>query len=136
MPSDYAALILVGGYGWAQDDVAGKVVPIVQNAIDKGIIVGAICNAASFLAKHGFLNGIRHTGNGVDQLKLWGGARYTNEAGYVNAQAVSDSKIVTANGSGYLEFARELLMLLEVDPKEKIEGFYQFQKVGLADLTK
>lgn len=136
MPSDYAALILVGGYGWAHDEVAGKVVPIVQNAIGKGIIVGAICNAASFLAKHGFLNGIRHTGNGMDQLKLWGGARYTNEAGYVNVQAVSDGKIVTANGSGYLEFARELLTLLDVDPKEKIEGFYQFHKVGFAELTK
>ena len=43
-----------------------------RQAIKKGSIVGAICNAASFLAKHGFLNEIKHTGNGLEQLQLWG----------------------------------------------------------------
>ncbi len=62
MPEDYAALILVGGFGWATP-IADKVVSIVKHAIEKGKIVGAICNAASFMAKHGFLNNIKHTGN-------------------------------------------------------------------------
>ena len=31
----------------------------------------------TFLATHGFLNHVRHTGNGVDQLKLRGGKAYT-----------------------------------------------------------
>ena len=35
--------------------------------------VAAICNGASFLAKHGFLNTVKHTGNGPEQLRLWGG---------------------------------------------------------------
>ena len=65
MPADYAALVLIGGF------------------------VGAICNAASWMAKQGLLNNIKHTGNGIDQLKLWGGNNYTNEAGYVNEQAVT-----------------------------------------------
>lgn len=73
MPDEYAALILIGGYGWLDDKTTDKVVPIVKTTIEKGIIVGAICNAASFLAKHGFLNNIKHTGNGLEQLKLWGG---------------------------------------------------------------
>ena len=63
MPDDYAALVLIGGFGWLDEKEADKVVPIVRRAIEKGIIVGAICNAASFLAKHGFLNEIKHTGN-------------------------------------------------------------------------
>ena len=108
MPNDYAALVLIGGFGWLDELEADKVVPIVRRVIKKGIIVGAICNAASFLAKHGFLNEIKHTGNGLEQLQLWGGGNYTNKAGYMNEQAVSDKRIVTANGTGYLEFACKL----------------------------
>lgn len=133
MPDDYAALVLVGGFGWLDEQAAAKVVPIVRKAIEKGVIVGAICNAASFLAKHGFLNAVTHTGNGLEQLQLWGGSNYTNTKGYVNKQAVSDSRIVTANGTGYLEFAKELLLLLENDSVARIEMFYRFNKEGLVN---
>ena len=43
-----------------------------------------------------------------DRLQLWGGGNYTNKAGYMNEQAVSDKRIVTANGTGYLEFAKDV----------------------------
>ncbi len=134
MPDEYAALILIGGYGWLDNETANKVVPIVSQAIEKDCIIGAICNAASFLGKHGFLNNIKHTGNGLNQLKLWGGNNYTNQAGYINKQAVNDKCIVTANGTGELEFAKELLLLLENDTPEQIERFYHFNKEGFAKL--
>lgn len=134
MPEDYAALVLIGGFGWTKPELADPVVPIVRKAIQTGKIMGAICNAASFLAQHGFLNDIRHTGNGIGQLKLWGGDNYTNEAQYVHEQAVSDRRIVTANGSAALEFARELLLLLENDTPEHIEMYYQFNKQGFCSL--
>ena len=129
MPEDYAALVLIGGFGWATP-LADKVVPIVKCAIERGKVVGAICNGASFMAKHGFLNDVKHTGNGIDQLKQWGGANYTNFAGYTHAQAVRDKNIVTANGSATLEFAKELLLLLDNDTPERIEMYYQFNKQG------
>lgn len=133
MPDDYTALVLIGGYGWLTP-IADEVKPIVRTAIEKGKIVGAICNGASFMAKCGFLNNVRHTGNGVEQLKLWGGENYTNPDGYIHAQAVSDRNIVTANGSGALEFAKELLLLLENDTPERIEMYYQFNKQGFCAL--
>ena len=133
MPDDYAALVLIGGFGWSTP-VAERVVPIVEKAVEKGKIVGAICNAASFMAKHGFLNAVKHTGNGLDQLKIWGGENYTNPEGYIHAQAVSDGNIVTANGSATLEFAKELLTLLENDTLERIEMYYQFNKQGFCNL--
>lgn len=133
IPDDYAALVLIGGFGWATP-VAEQVAPIVRNAIARGKIVGAICNAASFMAKCGFLNNVRHTGNGVEQLKLWGGENYANPEGYANVQAVSDKNIVTANGSASLEFAKELLLLLENDSPERIEMYYQFNKQGFCAL--
>lgn len=135
MPEDYAALVLIGGFGWATP-IADKVVPLVKHAIDKGKIVGAICNAASFMAKHGFLNKIKHTGNGIEQLKIWGGENYNNPDGYVNAQAASDANIVTANGSATLEFTKELLLLLANDTPERIEMYYQFNKHGFCALFK
>ena len=133
MPDDYAALVLIGGYGWLTP-VADKVTPIVRKALDKGIIVGAICNGASFMAKHGFLNDVKHTGNGLEQLKLWGREAYTNLEGYIHQQAVSDGGIVTANGSGVLEFTKELLLLLENETPERIEMYYQFNKQGFCAL--
>ncbi len=133
MPDDYAALVLIGGFGWTTS-IADMVVPIVKQAIEKGKIVGAICNAASFLAKHGVLNTVKHTGNGLEQLKLWGGDNYTNSNGYVHTQAVCDNNIVTANGSATLEFTRELLLLLENDTPERIEMYYQFNKQGFCNL--
>jgi len=135
MPDDYAALILIGGFGWATPE-ADKVVPIVAKAVAGGKIVGAICNAASFMAKHGFLNNVAHTGNGIDQLRLWGGGNYTNAGMYRQEQAVSDKNIVTANGSATLEFARELLTLLDNDTPERIEMYYRFNKQGFCELFK
>lgn len=135
IPDNYAALILIGGFGWTTP-IADKVVPIVRQAIEKGIVIGAVCNGASFMAKHGFLNDIKHTGNGLEQLKLWGGENYTNPDGYVHAQAVCDRNIVTANGSATLEFAKELLLLLENDTPEHIEMYYQFNKQGFCELFK
>ncbi|WP_036879132.1 type 1 glutamine amidotransferase family protein [Xylanibacter oryzae] len=129
IPEDYAALILIGGDQWKSKD-AERVAPIVSDAIKQGKVVGGICAGASFMAAHGFLNNVNHTGNGVDNLKEWGGDNYTNEVGYMNSQAVSDNNIVTANGTGCLEFTRELLLLLKADTSEKINQFYDFQKNG------
>lgn len=133
MPDDYAALVLVGGYGWLTP-AADEVVPVVRKAVEDGKIVGAICNGASFMARAGFLNNVRHTGNGLDQLRLWGGDSYTNPEGYEHLQAVADGRIVTANGSGVLEFTRELLLLLENDTPERIEMYYQFNRRGFCAL--
>ncbi|MDE6177516.1 MAG: DJ-1/PfpI family protein [Paramuribaculum sp.] len=135
MPVDYAALVLIGGYGWLTP-VADKVAPIIRKALDKGRIVGAICNGASFMAKHGFLNSVKHTGNGLDQLRMWGGEVYSNSGSYIHQQAVSDGGIVTANGSGVLEFTKELLLLLENDTPERVEMYYQFNKQGFCSLFK
>lgn len=133
MPDDYAAIVLIGGFGWLSPD-AVEVVPIVWKAIDRRKIVGAICNGASFMAKAGFLNNVRHTGNGLQQLELWGGDNYTNPGGYVHQQAVSDGGIVTANGSGVLEFTKELLLLLENDTPDRIDMYYQFNRQGFCAL--
>lgn len=133
MPDDYAALVLIGCFGWSTP-VADQVKYIVKKAVEKDCVIGAICNAASWMARHGFLNAVKHTGNGLEQLKIWGCDNYTNPEGYIHAQAISDNNIVTANGSATLEFAKELLTLLENDTPERIEMYYQFNKQGFCTL--
>ena len=130
LPADYAALVLIGGMQW-QSEEAEQVVPLVEDALRKGKIVGGICNASLFLGAHGFLNQVKHTSNTLPLLKQWAGDRYTNEAGYIEKQAVSDQKIVTANGTGYIEFTRELLLLLEADTPDRIEIACDFHKNGM-----
>ena len=53
-----------------------------------------------------------------------------NEVEEETKQAVSDKNIVTANGTGHLEFTRELLLLLHADTPEKIEAAYDYYKNG------
>lgn len=135
MPADYAALILIGGMSWFADE-AEQLVPVVKKAIDDGKIVGAICNGSVFLGKHGFLNKVKHTSNGLELLKDYAGANYNNESGYIHQQAVSDKNIVTANGSGYLEFSKEILSLLDADTAEVIDEYYDYFKIGFCELYK
>lgn len=129
LPDECAGLILIGGLSWQAPD-ADAVAALVREALSRGILVGAICNACSFLAAHGFLNDVRHTGNTVDMLREWGGAHYTGEARFEERQAVRDGNTVTANGSGQLEFTRECLLRLEADTPDAIEASYVFNKQG------
>lgn len=129
LPAACSGVILVGGMSW-DAPAAEKIVSVVEQARQRGLLVGAICNAASFLAAHGFLNEARHTGNTVEMLQKWGGERYTGAARFEERQAVRDGNLVTANGSGYLEFTRECLLALGADTPEAIAASYAFNKNG------
>ena len=129
LPDDCAGLILTGGMSWRSPE-AEQVAPLVARALERVLPVGAVYNATLFLAAHGFLNTVRHTGNTVRLMKEWGGERYTGESRYEERQAVSDGGIVTANGTGYLEFTRAYLLALGADTPEAIETSYRFNKQG------
>ena len=70
-------MVLAGGMDWDKPE-AEKIAGIVEEARRRGLPVGAICNAVSFLAVHGFLNEVRHTGNTVEMLQN-GAATATRE---------------------------------------------------------
>ena len=59
--------------------------------------------------------------------------RYTGDSNYVDQQAVRDGKIITANGTGQLEFCREILYALEADTAEAIEKVICFIKRILSE---
>lgn len=129
LPEDYAGLVLIGGTRWFSPE-ATSLVPLVEKAVREKKLVAGICNASVFLAMHGFLNDVKHTSNTLPYLKQYAGDRYTGEAHYIEKQAVRDGNIVTANGTGSLEFCREVLYALQADTPETIEEGYLYYKNG------
>ncbi len=134
-PEECAAVLLIGGYSWRKPEAA-PVAEFVRRAQANGALVGGICDASVFLGMHGFLNAVRHTSNRLVSLKEAAGEAYTNEAEYVCEQAVCDGGVVTANGTAYLEFAREVLTALEAYPPEEIEEWVDFYKLGAYEAIK
>lgn len=128
LPEDYAALILLGSKSWKTEKTYW-VKPLIEKTIEKNIIIGAICDASLYLAMHGFLNNISHTSNSLVELKKHADD-YIGENKYIEKQVVTDGIITTANGTAHMEFAKELLLLLNVDTPENIETFYNLFKQG------
>lgn len=127
VPSDYEAVILIGGMSWHSEN-ALQVKPLIDSCLNNGKVLGAICDACRFLGSIGALNGAKHTANDLNELKQY--PVYTNENGFIHRQAVSDNKVITANGTAPLEFAREVLRVLNVATAEQIDGWYDFHKLG------
>lgn len=127
VPSEYDALILIGGMSWHNEN-AMQIKPLIDACIKKDKVLGAICDACRFLGSVGALNNAKHTANDLNELKQY--SAYTNEQGFTHRQAVSDNKIITANGTATLEFAQEILKALSVASDEQIKGWYDFHKLG------
>ena len=130
VPEEYDALILIGGMSWHSEN-AYMIKPLVEKTIKKGKLLGAICDACRFLGTIGVLNYGKHTANDLAELKESAGAAYINEAQFIHRQAVNDKNIVTANGTATVEFAKEVLLALQVAEEKVINAWYEFHKLGI-----
>ena len=129
MPTDYEALILIGGMTW-RNEAAQKIKPLVEKCVENNKVLGGICDASAFLGTVGVLNNVNHTSNDLKDLKQWADKAYTGEEKYIMNQAVSDGNIITANGTAPLEFAKEVMLTLKVAPDNKILDWYNYHKLG------
>ncbi|WP_270299796.1 DJ-1/PfpI family protein, partial [Eggerthella sinensis] len=127
-PADACALLLLGGDAWL-DGSNDTVLPLVERVQAAGALVGGICNAATFLAEHGFLDERAHTGNTLEFVQQ-GARSWPSTASWTNAPTRATrssscsrarrttgrcalrgsagrrrSGVITANGSAALEFA-------------------------------
>lgn len=129
VPNDYEALILIGGMTWRSEKTK-KIKKLVEDCFQKGKILGGICDASAFLGTIGVLNDVIHTSNDLNDLKQWAGSVYKGETKYIAKQAVSDKNVITANGTAPMEFAKEILLALNVTSEEKVLDWYNFHKLG------
>lgn len=127
-PENFALLLLIGGKAWMENK-NNKVKSLVDYAVNHNIPVGAICAATFFMGENGYLDNAKHTSNSLEFLKKMS-ANYKGDNNYIEKQAVCDKNIITANGTGELEFAREIMLCLKAKSEEEINKWYEFQKCG------
>lgn len=127
-PENFAALLLIGGDAWMEKK-NNAVKPVVEYAVANNITVGAICGATFFMGENGYLDNVKHTSNTLEFLKIQS-PHYKGDKNYIEKQAVSDKGIITANGTGTLEFAKEIMISLKTKPLDQINNWYKFNKKG------
>ncbi|WP_340198840.1 DJ-1/PfpI family protein [Ascidiimonas sp. W6] len=122
-------LILPGGLAWEtnENDVIDA---FIKNLFEKEKTIAAICAATAYLAKKGFLDTLKHTSNDLNYLKRIA-PHYLGEQHYVNALAVTDENLITANGIAPIEFARDIFKKVKLDNENAIEKWFQLFKNGI-----
>ncbi|RNF38967.1 type 1 glutamine amidotransferase family protein [Planococcus salinus] len=135
VPDRFSGLVLIGGNSWRNDD-SQRVMELVNKALERKAVIGAICDATVFLGKNGLLNDVEHTSNQLEDLKEAAGSHYSGEQHYRHQQAVRSSRLVTANGTAFLEFGKEMLEALEAAPQPEIDEWYAVYKQGYHEFMK
>lgn len=119
-------LVLPGADTW-MDEKNQSILEIVSGAINKKVIVAAICGATVALAQNGFLNNRKHTSNDKEFLVM-SCPDYTGSSHYINTPTVVDDNLITAAGLAPLEFSYEVFKKINVMKKDTLEAWYQLFK--------
>ena len=134
-PADVAVFILPGGDRWENAPVEPELEQLLKKLDAANVPIAAICGATVAISSIGLLRGRRHTSNGINYLRSHVPG-YSDGNNYVNAPAVRDRKLITANGLGDVEFARELFEELDVlSGKERSLWAQIFRNAKLPDGT-
>lgn len=127
--AETAVFILPGGRLWEQQGNE-RLQALLRDFHAQDVPLAAICGATLEIARAGLTQAVRHTSNIPEYLQgLVAG--YSDLDYYVNEFAVTDQNIVTANGLGSVEFAREILKLLGVYDEADADAWYGMFKHGI-----
>ena len=112
-PEDVAVFILPGGDRWERQALEPELRALLHALDQQGVPIAAICAATTAIARMGLFHGRRHTSNGLAYLQRCA-PEYSEATSYVDAPAVRDGGLITANGLGDVEFAAAIMAELEV----------------------
>ncbi|MFE6824877.1 type 1 glutamine amidotransferase family protein [Streptomyces sp. NPDC057690] len=121
-PEDSSLLILPGADLWDTSDDLAPFARTARAFLDAGVPVAAICGATAGLAREGLLDDRDHTGAVSFYLAATG---YAGGERYVEADAVTDSNLITAGPTEPVAFAREIFRLLGVYEGEVLDAWYR-----------
>ncbi|RTQ92929.1 type 1 glutamine amidotransferase family protein [Lysinibacillus telephonicus] len=119
-------LVLPGGTTWGED-IHQPILKKVGEALKKCTIVAAICGATEGLANFGYLDSRKHTSNNLEYFKM-ACPNYKGEKLYEKGPVVSDGNLVTASGVAPLEFAMEVLKIIDVFTPDTLHSWYYLNK--------
>jgi putative intracellular protease/amidase len=111
---DVELLILPGGESWSDPACHAAIIDRLPALHAQRVALAAICGATLPLARLAMLDGIAHTSNDLGWLTALAPS-YRGAARYSKRLAVTDARVVTASGIGPLEFAYEILELLDIN---------------------
>ena len=129
--NDVDGLVLIGGRTWRSqiEETNTKIVELVKKFKNNpNKVVGAICDAAYFLATNGLLNDRKHTVNSFDEIK--DNSNYTNAKNFVEMESVIDGNLVTAKGDSPIHFAKNVMMVLGDIPEKNVNLFFDIYTIG------
>jgi putative intracellular protease/amidase len=129
LPEQVRLFLLPGGDQWETNGLDPRLISLLEDSMDAGTPLAAICAATTAVARADLLRGRAHTSNGLEYLKA-NVPGYTRETDYVDQLAVRDRGLITASGLGAVEFAREIFAELEVFTESDLEVWYRMFKHG------
>ncbi len=126
-----SVLLLPGANTW-NDPKHGAIIKKASELLSIGATVGAICGATVALANFGLLDSRRHTSNGQGFLEMFSPA-YKGQDYYIDEQCVTDNNLITANSTGSLLWAKQIIEHLGVFQSDTLEFWYEYFSTGKAE---
>jgi putative intracellular protease/amidase len=128
-PDGSCLLMLPGGPFWEEQE-APDAVAFTRAFREANIPIAAICTGTLVPARAGLLSGVRHTSNGLAWLKSHV-PEYDGEGRYVNVLDVSENGMITANAAGYVDYAHEVIKVLELLDEPERRAWYRLHREGV-----
>jgi len=128
-PAGAGIFMLPGGDMWERESHENLITHL-RRLHAESVPIGAICGATLEIARAGLTRNIRHTSNSREYLKTIV-ADYSDEDFYVNELAVTDRNVITASGLGCVEFAREVIKLLDLYNEVDTRTWFEMFKNGV-----
>lgn len=129
-PEAVRLFLVPGGERWERGDYPAEALERkLGELVAGGVPVAAICGATVAIARAGLLDARAHTSNDLGRL-VAAAPGYRGSALYRDELAVRDRGVITAPGSGNVEFAREILAELDVLTPKKRELWFHLFKTG------
>ncbi|MEU4610846.1 type 1 glutamine amidotransferase family protein [Streptomyces umbrinus] len=121
-PEDSSLLILPGADLWDTSDDLAPFARKARQFLDADVPVAAICGGTAGLAREGLLDDRAHTSAVSFYLAATG---YKGGERYVDTDAVTDGRLITAGPTEPVAFAREVFGLLGVYEGEVLDAWYR-----------
>ena len=129
--SETSVLLLPGADTW-NDPKHGAIIKKASEFLSLGATVGAICGATTALANLGLLDNRRHTSNGQGFLEMFS-PTYKGQSFYIDEPSVADNNLITANPTGSLLWAKQIIERLGVFQSDTLEFWYEYFSTGKAE---
>jgi putative intracellular protease/amidase len=112
-----------GGDMWEQGQHE-DIINLLHQLHAKSINIAAICGATLEIARAGLMRDLSHTSNSKGYLKAMI-PDYRDDEFYVDTLAVTDKNLITASGLGKVEFACEIVRLLNIYTNDETLELYE-----------